>query len=290
MPWIAAATLATGAMAYNSAQDANEFNAGQTAAQRHWQTNQNQLSRRFNRREAFKSRRFNKKEAKRSRTFSANQARISRAHDRFMSGTAVRRQMNDMRKAGINPILAGNYGGAPAPSGAMAHSAQAQSSAASSGMSGSSPIIPMVNPMESAVSTATDVMNSMSQADLRNAQKALADVDSLLKKQLIPGAEAISIVTNKFKELALAVEDVMSDRGYDAESLIDALTSKFDGLFNKLEQVGGTVEDLKNLASGLSGDAREIIINVINDVSGSLEKNPPLMREFGTGHSVPGKY
>lgn len=49
-----------------------------------------------------------KKAAKRQMGFQAH-----------MSNTAVQRQMADMRKAGINPILAAKYGGASTPSGAM---------------------------------------------------------------------------------------------------------------------------------------------------------------------------
>lgn len=56
--------------------------------------------------------------------YSANQAKKrakeQMAFQREMSNTAVQRQMQDMQNAGINPILAGKYGGASSPTGSMA--------------------------------------------------------------------------------------------------------------------------------------------------------------------------
>ena len=56
--------------------------------------------------------------------YSANQAKKESARNRAFqldaSNTAYQRAMADMKKAGLNPILAGRYGPASTPSGSVA--------------------------------------------------------------------------------------------------------------------------------------------------------------------------
>ena len=70
---------------------------------------------------------FNRVEANKARTWSAKQARRTRTFKRNMSNTAIERRMNDMRRAGINPILAANAVGASTPNADIPASAQASS-------------------------------------------------------------------------------------------------------------------------------------------------------------------
>lgn len=94
-----------------------QFEAEQAGIARDWTSDEGSTARDFNRIEAIRARKFNKREAQRNRAF-----------QRQMSNTAIYRQMKDMRRAGINPILAGKYGGAPMASGSAASGQAASTS------------------------------------------------------------------------------------------------------------------------------------------------------------------
>lgn len=151
---------------YAIAQMNNEFNADQANLNRVWQGNENL----------------------RSMTFSADQAKQAREWTESMSNTAWQRGVVDMRRAGLNPMLAVSQGGASTPV------SPSPSGVSSGGASASSAGNPTMQPTVSfnrfgtamaAVSTALDLAIKKEQAKEVAARVRNVDADTT-NKLLLP--------------------------------------------------------------------------------------------------------
>lgn len=214
-PWMAAATAGGALLSYFGARNQNEANVGQAQA---------------------------------TSAFNAKQAQLNRKFQKQMSDTQWQRGVADMKKAGLNPMLAYSQGGASSPGGSVA--------------TGVTPHIE--NQLGASAQGFREAALLLAEIDLKRAQTADAEASAKMKSFPANISTTASDVVDKVKGGARETADKVMDT---VMPKIEGVSSAVSSVAKEVkEKVEATVEVIRRLPEKAQEKVETMMLNSADSV------------------------